>query len=140
MAVELSRIGISSELSDVVMRGRVLRSILVDVWILHGRSIVWIELSVVQSHHLVVVHRVHVVEVTLILFIPATTVVSVLTVILLTSSITVAFLSMFMALIVSKFVDSSWRRFLSLVFFIREVPLNSDVFLIRGNILLLFCL
>ena len=122
------------------MRGRVLGSILIDVWILHGRNIVWVELSIVQSHHLVVVHRVHVVEVTLILFVPATTVVSVLTVILLASSITITFLSMFVALVISKFVDSPWRRFLSFVLFIREIPFNSYVFFIRGNILLLFCL
>lgn len=122
------------------MRGRVLGSILIDVWILHGRNIVWVELSVVQSHHLVVVHRVHVVEVTLVLFVPATTVVSVLTVILLPSSITIAFLSMFVALVISKFVDSPWRRFLSFMLFIRKIPFNSYVFFIRGYILLLFCL
>lgn len=49
-------VGTPSELCNIAMRSVVLRSILVDVWILHGRSIVWIELSVVQSHHLVVVH------------------------------------------------------------------------------------
>ena len=130
LAVKLSRIGASSELRNVAMWGRVLRSICIGVWVLHGRSIVWVELSIVQSHHLVVVHRVHVVEITLIMLVPAATVVSVLAIILLTSSIPVAFFSMIMALVVSKFVDSSRWRFFPLVLLIREIPLDSYTFFI----------
>lgn len=38
------------------MRDGVLRSILIDVWVLHGREVVGIELPVIQTHHLVIVH------------------------------------------------------------------------------------
>jgi hypothetical protein len=62
LSVELIWIVISSELGNIGMGHYViLRSILIDVWIMHWGRILRIKLPIVQPHHLIVMHRVHVV-------------------------------------------------------------------------------
>ena len=61
-----------TKLGNVGMWDDILRPRGVAIWIMHGRGVVGVVLAVIEPHHLVVVHRVHIRKVLLILFVPST--------------------------------------------------------------------
>lgn len=102
---------------------------MVGVGVLHGRRVVRIVFSVVQSHHGVVVHRIHVRQVPLVLLVSAAAGLPVIVPHEVPCSLATALLPIH-PLVVPKLVDPSGRRSLPIVSLLRKIPFHSQLLLI----------
>ena len=126
------------ELGYIGVRNHLRMGMGVAVGVVHGGRVIGVVLTVVETHHGVVVHGVHIGQVPLVLLVPATTRPPIISH-QISRTLATALLPVH-PLVVPKLIDSSRWRSLPIVPLLRKIPFHSQFFLIGIVFLVLLCL